>query len=148
MDNGGVFSFRWLSQGSDTPRPTLRQLRISVRFLSVYGEPTEPDRYLADGEPVERACYLARDTDIAGKTGRERVSVCVNPITHFHRSVRSPRRTSMPLNSARLSIKTSDLRIFHHSDITSHALPETGCYVMRDSWEPEAPIPVFRYASI
>ena len=25
-----------------------------------------------------------------------------------------------------------------HSDITSHALPETGCYVMRDSWEPDA----------
>lgn len=27
---------------------------------------------------------------------------------------------------------------FPYPDTTSHALPETGCYVMRDSWEPDA----------
>ena len=27
---------------------------------------------------------------------------------------------------------------FQHPDTTSHALPQTGCYVMRDSWTPDA----------
>ncbi len=38
------------------------------------------------------------------------------------------------------TIADSDFRreAFPYPDTTSHALPETGCYVMRDSWEPDA----------
>ena len=38
------------------------------------------------------------------------------------------------------TIADSDFRRenFPYPDTTSHALPETGCYVMRDSWEPDA----------
>ena len=38
------------------------------------------------------------------------------------------------------TITDSDFRRedFPYPDTTSHALPETGCYVMRDTWEPDA----------
>ena len=108
-----------------------------VRFLSVYGEPTESDRYLADGEPAERTCSFQEIQTSLEK----QVETCIR--------MRQPDCSFPPLgplpapNFDAVELCTmvdSDFRRedFPHSDITSHALPETGCYVMRDSWEPDA----------
>lgn len=120
-----------------TLRAQVEAIADFVRFLSVYGEPTEPDRYLADGEPVERACYFQEIQTSLEK----QVETCIR--------MRQPDCSFPPLgplpapnfDAVELcAMVDSDFRRedFPHSDITSHALPETGCYVMRDSWEPDA----------
>ena len=120
-----------------TLRAQVEAIADFVRFLSVYGEPTEPDRYLADGEPAERACYFQEIQTSLEK----QVDTCIR--------MRQPDCSFPPLgplpapNFDAVELCTmvdSDFRRedLPHADITSHALPETGCYIMRDSWEPDA----------
>ena len=108
-----------------TLRAQVEAITDFVRFLSVYGESTEWDRYL---EEIQTAL-------------EKQVETCIH--------LRQPDCSFPPLgplpapnfDAVELcTIVDSDFRRedFPHSDITSHALPETGCYVMRDSWEPDA----------
>jgi len=120
-----------------TLRAQVEAIADFVRFLSVYGAPTERDYSLADGEPAERARYFEEIQTSLEK----QVETCIH--------LRQPDWLFPPLgplpapNFDAVELCTmvdSDFRRedFPHSDITSHALPETGCYVMRDSWEPDA----------
>ena len=120
-----------------TLRSQVEAIADFTRFLSVYGEPTEGDCYLADGEPAERACYFQEIQTALEK----QVETCIR--------LRQPDCSFPPLgrlpapNFDAVELCTmvdSDFRRedFPHSDITSHAFPETGCYIMRDSWEPDA----------
>ena len=120
-----------------TLRAQVEAIADFVRFLSVYGAPTERDYSLADGEPAERARYFEEIQTSLEK----QVETCIH--------LRQPDWLFPPLgplpapNFDAVELCTmvdSDFRRedFPDSDITSHALPETGCYVMRDSWEPDA----------
>ena len=96
-----------------------------VRFLSVYGDPTER------ADSVEEI-----------QTSLEKqVETCIH--------LRQPDGSFPPLGplptpnfdaDELCTIVDSSVRRedFPSPDTTSHALPETGCYVMRDSWEPDA----------
>ena len=96
-----------------------------VRFLSVHGDSSE------------RACYFEEiQTSL-----KKQVETCIH--------LRQPDCSFPPLgplpapnfDAVELcTIINSDFRRedFPSPDTTSHALPETGCYVMRDSWEPDA----------
>jgi len=120
-----------------TLRAQVEAIADFVRFLSVYGAPTEGDYSLADGEPAARAYYFEEIQTSLEK----QVETCIH--------LRQPDCSFPPLgplpapNFDAVELCTmvdSDFRRedFPHADITSHALPETGCYVMRDSWEPDA----------
>lgn len=108
-----------------TLRSQVEAIADFVRFLSVYKEPTA------------RACCL--DEILASL--KEQVEACIR--------LRQPDNSFPPLNPLPATnfdavelgrIVGSHFRSedFTHPDITSHALPETGCYVMRDSWESDA----------
>ena len=96
-----------------------------VRFLSVHGDSSE------------RACYFEEiQTSL-----KKQVETCIH--------LRQPDCSFPPLgplpapnfDAVELcTIVDSNFRRedFPSPDTTSHALPETGCYVMRDSWEPDA----------
>lgn len=120
-----------------TLRSQIEAIADFVRFLSAYGESTERDYSFSDGDPAARACYLEEIQTSLEK----QVETCIH--------LRQPDCSFPPLgplpapNFDAVELCTmvdSDFRgkDFPHSDITSHALPETGCYVMRDSWEPDA----------
>ena len=108
-----------------TLRSHVEAIADSVRFLSVYGDAME-----SAGSLAEIQTSLERQ-----------VEACIR--------LRQPDNTFPPLgplpapnfDAVELcTIVDKDFRLedFSSADITSHALPETGCYVMRDSWEPEA----------
>ena len=108
-----------------TLRSHVEAIADAVRFLSV------------DEEPATPVCSLAEI-----QTSLERqVEACMR--------LRQPDNAFPPLgplpapnfDAAELcTIVDKDFRLegFPSTDTPSHALPETGCYVMRDSWEPEA----------
>ena len=108
-----------------TLRSHVEAIADVVRFLSVYED------------AAESACSLAEI-----QTSLERqVETCMR--------LRQPDNAFPPLgplpalnfDAAELcTIVDKDCRLedFPSTDTPSHALPETGCYVMRDSWEPEA----------
>ena len=108
-----------------TLRSHIEAIADAVRFLSV------------DEEPATPACSLAEI-----QTSLERqVEACMR--------LRQPDNAFPPLgplpapnfDAAELcTIVDKDFRRegFPSTNTPSHALPETGCYVMRDSWEPEA----------
>ena len=106
------------------------------RFLSVYGDAAEHDYHLADGT-TERACYLAEIQTLFEKL----VETCLHlsqPDCAF------PPLGPLPApNFDAVELCTIADRSFRREDslspdTISHALPKTGCYVMRDSWEPDA----------
>jgi hypothetical protein len=108
-----------------TLRSHVEAIADSVRFLSVYGDTMESAGSLAEIQ-----------TSL-----KKQVETCIclrQPDTSF------PPLGPLPapnFDAAELStIVDKDFRLedFSSTDTTSHALPETGCYVMRDSWEPEA----------
>lgn len=108
-----------------TLRSHVEAIADAVRFLSV-GE-----------EPVTSACSLAEiQTSL-----KKQVEACMR--------LRQPDNAFPPLgplpapnfDAAELcTIVDKDFRLedFPSTDTPSYALPEAGCYVMRDSWEPEA----------
>ena len=108
-----------------TLRSHVEAIADSVRFLSVYGD------------TIENASSVAEiQTSL-----KKQVETCIclrQPDTSF------PPLGPLPapnFDAAELcTIVDKDLRLedFPSPDITAHALPETGCYVMRDSWEPDA----------
>ena len=120
-----------------TLRAHVEAISDFVRFLSVHEESTKRDDYLADGDSAERACYFEEiQTSL-----KKQVETCIH--------LRQPDCSFPPLgplpapNFDAVELCTlvdSDFRRedLPQPDITSHALPETGCYVMRDSWEPDA----------
>ena len=108
-----------------TLRSHIEAIADSVRFLSVYGD------------TLESASALA-EIQISLK---KQVETCI--------CLRQPDAAFPPLgplpapnfDAAELcTIVDKDFRLedFSSTDTISHALPETGCYVMRDSWEPDA----------
>ena len=108
-----------------TLRSHVEAIADAVRFLSV------------DEKPATPACSLAEiQTSL-----KKQVEACMR--------LRQPDNAFPPLgplpapnfDAAELcTIVDKDFRLegFPSTDTPSHALPETGCYVMRDSWEPEA----------
>ena len=115
--------------------PTLRRLRILLDSYLFTREPrnvptAERVGYVADGDPVPRAGYLEASLE-------RQVETCLR--------LRQPDNAFPPLgplaapNFDAVELCTLvDCEDFSSTDITSHGLPETGCYVMRDSWEPDA----------
>ncbi len=108
-----------------TLRAHIEAIADFVRFLSVYGEPTENDGYFEEiqtslKKQVE-TCLLLRQPDCAFPP--------LGPLP-------APNFDAVEL----CTIVDNDFRRedFPTPDATSHALPETGCYVMRDSWQPDA----------
>lgn len=120
-----------------TLRAHVEAISDFVRFLSVHGESTKRDDSLADGDPAERAYYFEEiQTSL-----KKQVEVCIH--------LRQPDGSFPPLgplpapNFDAVELCTIVDSDFQHADLpstdpTSLALPETGCYVMRDSWEPDA----------
>ena len=120
-----------------TLRAHVEAISDFVKFLSIHGESTKRDGSLADGDSAECACYFEEiQTSL-----KKQVETCIH--------LRQPDCSFPPLgplpapNFDAVELCTlvdSDFRRedLPHPDITSHALPETGCYVMRDSWEPDA----------
>ena len=108
-----------------TLRAQVEAIADFVRFLSVYGEPTEQDLYL---EEIQTSLEKQVETCI-----RMRQPDCSFPPLG---PLPAPNFDAVEL----CTMVDSDFQRedFPHSDIASHALPETGCYVMRDSWEPDA----------
>ena len=108
-----------------TLRSQVEAIADFVRFLSVYGEPTERDLYL---EEIQTSLEKQVETCI-----RMRQPDCSFPPLG---PLPAPNFDAVEL----CTMVDSDFQRedFPHSDIASHALPETGCYVMRDSWEPDA----------
>ncbi|MXV84355.1 hypothetical protein F4X88_20600 [Candidatus Poribacteria bacterium] len=108
-----------------TLRSHVEAIADSVRFLSVYGDARESAGSLAEIQTsLERqveACIRLRQPD--------------NAFPPFG-PLPAPNFDAAEL----CTIVDKDFRLedFPSTDTTSHALPETGCYVMRDSWEPEA----------
>ncbi|MDE0686933.1 MAG: hypothetical protein OXI61_02080 [Candidatus Poribacteria bacterium] len=108
-----------------TLRSHVEAIADSVRFLSVYGDAMESAGSLAEIQTsLERqveACIRLRQPDNAFPP--------LGPLP-------APNFDAVEL----CTIVDKDFRLedFPSTDTTSHALPETGCYVMRDSWEPEA----------
>ena len=125
-----------------TLRSQIEAIADFARFLSAYGESTEGAESLEEiqsvyGDPAERACYLAEIQTSLEK----QVATCMH--------LRQPDNTFPPLGplpapnfdaDELCTIVNSSFRRedFPPAHTTSHALPETGCYVMRDSWEPDA----------
>ena len=108
-----------------TLRAHIEAIADFVRFLSVYGEPTERDDYFEEMQTslkkqVETCIYLCQPDCSFPPLG---------PLP-------APNFDAVEL----CTIVDNDFRRedFPTPDTTSHALPETGCYVMRDSWRSDA----------
>ena len=105
-----------------TFRAQVEAIADFARFLSVYGNPTE------------RASYLATLLE-------KQVAVCIHLSQPDYSFPPLGPRLALNFDAVELctlvdsSFQRED---FPYPDTTSHALPETGCYVMRDSWKPEA----------
>ena len=104
-----------------------------TRFLSFYDTTERVSAANADGT-AERACYFK-------ETLEELMEACI----HLSRpDCAFPPLGALPapnFDAVELcTIVDSDFQRedFPYPDTTSHALPETGCYVMRDSWQPDA----------
>ena len=108
-----------------TLRAQVEAIADFVRFLSVYGELTEHPCYLEEIqtslEKQVETCIRMRQPDCSfpplgplPAPNFDAVELCTMVDSDF-------RREDLP-----------------HPDLTLHALPETGCYIMRDSWEPDA----------
>ena len=108
-----------------TLRSQVEAIADFVRFLSVSGEPTERPYYFEEIqtslEKQVEICMRMRQPDCSfpplgplPAPNFDAVELCTMVNSDFQRE-------DLP-----------------HADITSHALPETGCYVMRDSWQPDA----------
>ena len=108
-----------------TLRSQVEAIADFVRFLSVYGEPTERP---CDLEEIQTSLEKQVETCI-----RMRQPDCSFPPLG---PLPAPNFDAVEL----CTIVDSDFQreALPHTDITSHALPETGCYVMRDSWQPDA----------
>ena len=108
-----------------TLRSHVEAIADAVRFLSV------------DEEPATPACSLAEI-----QTSLERqVEACIRlrqPDNAFPPLGPLPAPNFDAVELCRVVDKDFRLEDFPSTDTPSHALPETGCYVMRDSWEPEA----------
>ena len=93
-----------------------------VRFLSVHGNPTDGAKEIREAleKQVETCIHLSRPDCSFPPLGTlpapnfDAVELCTIADSDFQREN------------------------FLHPDTTSHALPETGCYVMRDRWEADA----------
>ena len=96
-----------------------------VRFLSVYED------------PAERACYCeAIQTAL-----KKQVETCLHlrqPDNSFPPLSRLPAPNVDAVELCTIVDWDFQRESFPPDDTTSHALPETGCYVMRDSWERDA----------
>ena len=96
-----------------------------VRFLSVYEESTARDdsreEIQASLEKQVETCLLLRQPDNSFPP--------LEPLP-------APNFDADELRT--IADSSFQREGFPSADITSHALPETGCYAMRDSWEPEA----------
>lgn len=108
-----------------TLRSHIEAIADFVRFLAVYEESTQRDLYLEEIqtslEKQVETCIHLRQPDCSfpplgplPAPNFDAVELCTMVDSDF-------RREDLP-----------------HPDITSHALPDTGCYVMRDSWELDA----------
>ena len=108
-----------------TLRAHIEAIADFVRFLSVYGEPTARDDYFEEMQTSLKkqveTCLLLRQPDCSFPP--------LGPLP-------APNFDAVEL----CTIVDNDFRHedFPSPDTTSHALPETGCYVMRDSWRPDA----------
>ena len=120
-----------------TLRSHVEAIADFVRFLSVYGEST-------DGEEIQSVYGTAEptyDLEEIQTSLEKQVETCL--------LLRQPDGSFPPLGplpapnfdaDELCTIVDSNFRRedFPSADTTSHALPETGCYVMRDSWRPDA----------
>lgn len=108
-----------------TLRAHVEAIANFARFLSVYGDFSEQDDYFAElrtvlEKQVETCLYLRQPDCSFPPLGQlpapnfDAAELCTIADREFRRED------------------------FPSADITSHALPNTGCYVMRDSWEPDA----------
>ena len=109
-----------------TLRAQVEAIADFVRFLSVYGSHTHP----------ARADYFEEMQTFLEKL----VATCIHlslPDCSFPPlgPLPAPNFDAVELCSiVDSSFKRED---FPYPDTTSHALPETGCYVMRDNWQPD-----------
>ena len=104
-----------------TLRSQVAAITDFVRFLSVYGEPAEHTYDLKELrallEKLTAACLHLSQPDL-----------CFPPLGPL---------PAPNLDAAELCTMVDSN--FRREDFScSHALPETGCYVMRDSWKPDA----------
>ena len=105
-----------------TLRSQVEAITDFARFLSVYGGPAEHTYYLKEAleKQIETCIHLSRPDCSFPPLGAlptpnfDAVELCTIADRHFRRED------------------------FPYPDTTSHALPETGCYVMRDNWKPDA----------
>ena len=107
-----------------------------ARFLAVYRDAAEHDYHLADGT-TERAYYLEEIQTLLEKL----VETCLHlsqPDCAFPPLGPLPAPNFDTAELCTLADRSFRREDSPSHDITSHALPETGCYVMRDSWESDA----------
>ena len=103
-----------------TVRAQAEAIADFARFLSVYGEPTERTDYFKE-------LHAALEKSVATCIHLSQPDCSFPPLG----SLPAPNFDAVELcNIADSSFKCPDT--------TSHALPETGCYVMRDRWEADA----------
>ena len=108
-----------------TLRSHVEAIAHFLRFLSVHEE------------PATRGCYLE---EIQASLERQ-VETCLHlrqPDNAFPPLGPLPAPNFDAVELCAMLDKAFQCEDFPSTDITSHALPETGCYVMRDGWEPDA----------
>ena len=107
-----------------------------TRFLSVYGDSSKRDYHLADGT-TERACYLEEIHTLLEKL----VETCLHlrqPNCGFPPLGRLPAPNFDAVELCAIADRSFQREDSSASDTLSHALPNTGCYIMRDNWKPDA----------
>ncbi len=120
-----------------TLRAHVEAISNFVRFLSVHGESMKRNGSLADGDPTARVCYFEEIQTSLEK----QVETCIHlrqPDCSFPPLGPLPAPNFDAVELCTLVDSNFRREDLPHPDTTSHALPETGCYVMRDSWEPDA----------
>lgn len=118
-----------------TLRAQVEAIADFARFLSVYGTMVRGCGAI-DG-PKERAYYLAELSTLLEK----QVAVCIylsQPDFSFPPLGPLPAPNFDAVELCTMVDSSFQREDFPYPDTTSHALPETGCYVMRDSWKPDA----------
>ncbi len=116
-----------------TLRSQVEAIADFTKFLSIYNA-REIEHAPTEDNTAERTYYLKEALE-------KQVQTCIH--------LSQPNCAFPPLGPlpapnfdavSLCTIADSDFRLenFPYPDITSHALPETGCYVMRDSWKPDA----------
>ena len=108
-----------------TLRSHVEAIADFVRFLSIYEESTARDHYL---EEIQTSLKKQVDTCIRMR----------QPDCSFPPLGRLPAPNFDAIELCTMVGRDFQREGFPPDDTTSHALPETGCYVMRDSWEQDA----------